>query len=184
MKTINLLPKARQEEFYYQGLLRSLWIYVAISCVTFALVFLAQFGTKLYMQNIKAGVEVKIQQLKLQVSKEENSKIKNEIAQVNNISADYNKLVAEQPKWSKVIMAFAPLPPEGVVIRTFSASLNTKAITIQGFSPTREKVQELYKRILNDTEHFTGINYPLENIAKPTDVNFHFTFTIKDELLK
>ena len=58
-----------------------------------------------------------------------------------------------------------------------------KSISINGFSPTRELVIELYNIIRNDTKDFKNINYPLENVALPKDNNFHFVFFIQDKLL-
>ena len=55
---------------------------------------------------------------------------------------------------------------------------------ISGYSPTRELVISLYNSILQDDQDFKNIDYPLENVAKAIDINFHFTFSIQDSLLK
>jgi Tfp pilus assembly protein PilN len=97
---------------------------------------------------------------------------------------DFKNLAETTPAWSKVLLAFADQVPEGVQINSFSADLTTKKITISGFAPTREQVIQLYNNINDDKNRFKDINYPLENVSKPANINFHFTFYIKDELLK
>jgi hypothetical protein len=92
--------------------------------------------------------------------------------------------LSANPKWSKVLESFAALPPEDVGITSMILDLKNKSVNISGFAPRREEVIEFYNNILADTENFYGVDYPLENVAKPTDNIFHFTFYIKDELLQ
>jgi translation elongation factor EF-4 len=60
----------------------------------------------------------------------------------------------------------------------------TKKLEVRGFSPTRELVLEFYYNIKDDTDNFASINYPLENVSRPTDVSFLFTIELKESLLK
>jgi translation elongation factor EF-4 len=71
-----------------------------------------------------------------------------------------------------------------VGITSLAVDLKTKAVTITGFAPTREKVRDFYNNIYSDTKEFHGVDFPLENVAKPTDNLFHFTFYINDDLIK
>jgi hypothetical protein len=57
-------------------------------------------------------------------------------------------------------------------------------VSITGFSPTRELVIQLYNNILQDNKDFYNVNYPFENLGKPTNVNFHFNFYLQSKLLK
>lgn len=182
MKTINLLPKARQQELRYETILHSLWIVISLSLASFAVVFLAQFGTKFYLQVEDVVIKGQVIQLKSQVDKQQNTDIKAKIQAANNLVSDYKNLSDSSPKWSKVVKAFAPLPPAGVRISTFTVDVEKKTVTIAGLAPTRELVIQLYNNILQDTADFSNIDYPLENVAQPANVAFHFTFKIKDNL--
>ena len=76
------------------------------------------------------------------------------------------------------------MPPQGVKINSFNIDPVGKSVTINGISPTRDLVIELYNNILNDSNDFYNINYPLENVVLPVNVDFHFTFFIQDKLLQ
>jgi hypothetical protein len=184
MKTINLLPKPQQQILRQEAIFRSLLSAGWLSVFSFALVILAQFGVKFYLQAEAQNIQSNIQQITAQVGKQENTADKNRITMINSIIADYKNLADASPKWSKVIKAFTKVPPDGVVIGSFTINFAQKSINITGTAPTREVVIALYNSILLDDSEFYGVDYPLENVAKPANVSFHFTFFIRDSLLK
>lgn len=184
MKTINLLPKTKQQELRYEIILHGLWVVVSLSLLSFALVFLVQFATKFYLQYENYSIKDEVAQLQAQVNKQQNTEIKAKIEAVNNLVSDYQNLAGSSPHWSKVIKAFAPLPPAGLKISSFSIDSVNRTVNINGLSPTRDLVILLYNNILKDSNDFYGIDYPLENVANPVNVSFHFTFNIQDKLLQ
>jgi len=184
MKTINLLPKIRQRELRYEIILHSLWVIATLSLVSFALVFLVQFATKFYLQFEDNAIKQQVAELQSQVDKQQNTEIKSKIEAVNNLISDYLNLAGSSPQWSKVIKAFAPLPPSGLQISTFTIDPDQKSVDITGLSPTRDLVILLYNNILQDSNDFYDIDYPLENVVNPVNVSFHFTFKIQDKLLQ
>lgn len=182
MKIINLLPKIRQQELHYEALFGRLTVVLWLAFFSFLLVLGAQLAVRLFLQQQSASVAAEISSLKSQVSRGENDQLKKTIKQYNDYISDFKNL-SSQPKWSKVLEAFAALPPQDVGITSMSIDLKNKAVTIQGFAPTREKVIEFYNNIKADSGEFFGVDYPLENVAKPTDNIFHFTFYVQDRLL-
>ena len=184
MKIINLLPKNRQQELRYEIILHGLWVTVSLSLVSFGLVFLVQSAAKFYLQSRDNAIKQQVVQLQSQVDKQQNTEIKAKIAAINNLVSDYQNLAAGSPHWSRVIKAFAPLPPPGLKISTFSIDATQNTVSITGLSPTRDLVISLYNNILADTNDFYGIDYPLENVVNPVNVSFHFTFKIQDKLLQ
>lgn len=184
MKLINLLPKSRQEEIAYEKILKNLYSAIWISLASFALVFLAQVAAKLYLQERQDAVQKNIENIKNQVDKKENAEVKQKIVMINNQIADYKNLADSVPKWSRVLKAFSVLPPQGVKINNFQVNVSARMVTINGFSPTREKVIELYNNLVEDSQNFYNVDYPLENLIRPTDVAFHYTFYIREDLLK
>jgi cell division protein FtsL len=184
MKTINLLPKLKQQDLHYEIMLSGLWTVVILSLISFALVFLAQFGTKLYLQAQTAGIKNQITELQGQVNKQQNTEVKAKVAEINNFISDYKNLQDASPKWSKVIKAFVVLPPAGIKINSFTVDFSAKAVNITGISPTRDLVISLYNNILADSKDFYKVNYPLENVLDPKNVNFHFTFYVQDKLMQ
>jgi hypothetical protein len=184
MKTINLLPKIRQQELRFESLLQSLWVIVALSLGSFVLVFLFQFGVKFYLQARAKNISQQISLLQNQFNKQQDTQIKAQVQQANNTITDFKNLADGAPKWSKVLIAFAPLPPAGVEINSFYIDPTTKAVTINGFSPTRTLVIQLYNNILQDTKDFYNIDYPLDNLTNATNVDFHFIFYIQNQLIQ
>jgi hypothetical protein len=75
------------------------------------------------------------------------------------------------------------LPPLTVHIGTLEANVTKKQITITGYGAERDPVIALHDVIFADKDHFKNVDYPLENIAQPSNISFHYTFTIQDSLL-
>ena len=184
MKIINLLPKNKQSELHFEAIYHSLWSVVIISLLSFAFVVVAQFGLKFYLKLQAERIQAEITTLQGQVNKQENASLKAKIRDINNLIADYKKLIDSSTYWSKVVEAFLPLPPKGVKITTFNINPTNKSISITGQSPTRDLVIQLYNSILADNKNFYNIDYPLENIVPATDSVFHFTFYIQNQLLQ
>jgi Tfp pilus assembly protein PilN len=183
MKIINLLPKPKQQELRYESVYHSVLVAIVIAVGILLFAVVVQVLAWAYMQREQVTVVQRIEQIKQVADKEENTALKAKILALNNEMQDFKDLSASAGQWSDVLSAFAKQIPEGVKINQFQADEKTGKITINGQSPTREAVIELYNNISRDGEHFKDIDYPLENVAKPTDVAFHFTFIVQDKFL-
>lgn len=183
-RIINLLPKEKQQELKYEAIAHGMLKVCVISAVTFGVVVLVQLGTRVYLEHQASQLAGSIDSLQAQVNKQDNATIKTKITNINNSILDAKNLRDDAPKWSHVLTAFSELPPEGVNIASFVVDSKNKLINITGRAPTREKVIEFYNAILKDTKHFSNVDYPLENVAKPTGNNFHFSFSVNEEILK
>jgi len=184
MKTINLLPKIRQSEIRLADHFRTIYLFCGISSATLLLVVVALLGTRLYLTTESTKLSGEIEVLKTAVNKQENAELKAKIAGVNNKILDFKNLADATPAWSKVFLAFSKLVPEDVGINNFSVEIEKRKVEISGFAKSREAVIQLYDNLKADTENFVDVNYPLENISKPKDVTFQFTFYMKPEILK
>ncbi len=183
MKKLNLLPSHKQSELYYEDLYHSVSVAAVLSAAILLLGILAQVGVWFYLDNKEKSVTADVETLKQQIDKTENAQLKQEIKLINNQMNDFESLAKLSPKWSAVLRAFSAQVPSGVKIGSFSAETKTGKIEISGYSPTRELVIELYNNINSDKENFRDIDYPLENVAKPTNVNFNYSFFIKEGIL-
>ena len=184
MKVINLLPKHRQQELHYVAVLHSVWIVVWLTVFSVAAVYAVQVGTQLYLKGKVVALQQEIARLKVQVEQKENTQIKAQVKADNDIVSDFKKLADGAPQWSKVIKAFAPIPPDGVKVNSFTIDPVQKSITINGFAPTRALVIQLWNNIVADNKDFYNVDYPFENVSKPTDITYHFTFYIQNSLLQ
>ncbi len=184
MRIINLLPKPKQQELRYEAIYHSLITVFWISVLSFAAVFALQYGAKLYLKYQAEQLAGNIIRLTQEVNKQDNAAVKQKITAINNVISDYKNISEQNPRWSNLLKAFVPVVPEGVHISSFIVDNKTKLVTINGYAPTRESVITLYNNILADPENFTNIDYPLENVAKPIDINFHFSFNVQPDVLK
>lgn len=183
MKRINLLPRGKQHELSYERTLYSLTVAIVIAVVILVLGVVLQFGVWSYLNRKVVASTAEIEELKRVANKSENATVKEQIKKANSQITDFNSLAARTPQWSKVLTAFVANVPDGVKITNFTADTLKSEITIGGYSPTRDLVIDLYNNINADKDHFKNINYPLENVTKPTDVKFNFTFGIVDGVL-
>lgn len=184
MRIINLLPREKQKELVYRKTFRAVIALIWFTAASFAVVLLVQFAFKAYLQGEEASLKSQIGELKKQASKEENAEIKNRVKVLNDLVADYKSLSEQVPKFSKVLRAFAPLAPEGVSINSMKIDAAERSVDLTGYSPTRELVIKFYDNMVEANADFPNIDYPLENVARPVDIAFHFTFNINPELLK
>lgn len=183
MKRINLLPQHKQSDLYYEDLYHSVTTLVVLSIVILLLGVVAQVFVWIYLDRQEKVLTTEVVELQQQIDKSENAQVKQEIREINTLMTDFESLYLSTPQWSRVLKSFARLIPDGVLISSFVADSKTGEIEISGYSPTREQVIELYNNINGDKEHFKNINYPLENVAKPVDVQFNFSFFIQDGIL-
>jgi Tfp pilus assembly protein PilN len=184
MKIINLLPRIKQQELRYEELFHSVLTAAIFGFVSLVLVVLLKVGLGVYLQQQQTAVAAQIEQTKSLSNKEENAKLKSTIDNINLQLKDYQDLSNASPLWSNALRFFAADVPDQVKITTFVADSAKKQVDIGGFAPTREQVIALYNKINEDKEHFRDIDYPLENVARATDVDFHFTFFVQDSVLK
>lgn len=184
MNIINLLPKPKQQELRYRAQLFAVRRLVLVVGASLALVALSMFVVRLYLGRFSGQVQSAIEQERGAGSTQANTELKKQIKTINGFISDYNTTTADVPHWSKLLRAFGAVVPEDLAIQTFTVDVVKKQVTIFGFSPTRDAVIELYNNILGDREHFSGVNYPLENVSRPANVSFHFTFNVQPEVLK
>lgn len=183
IKHINLLPSRKQTELYYEDLYHSTSVAVVIGVVVLLLGVAFQIFVMFYLQTKGNNLAAEIATSKQQTDKTENADQKQQIKLINSQMQDFEKLANDSPQWSKVLLAFGSLVPKSIKISNFEADAVTGKVKIIGFSPTRDAVIELYNNISADKDHFKDIDYPLENVSKPTDILFNYSFTIQDGVL-
>lgn len=177
MKVINLLPKTEQEHLDRKKLLITLRGFLLASVFSYALVVLILLGARVYLEKTLANLDYEIAEQLAIVSKEDNVQLQNQIDNINNITTDYNNLSETSPSWSNILEEFSKLVPEGIKVDTFNANTKSGKIDISGVGNTRDAVLALRSNIAK-SEIFKDIDLPLENLQKPTDAQFHYTFYV------
>ena len=183
MKRINLLPKQKQTELYFDNLFHSILVAICIAVAVLLFGIFIQIGTWLYLDQSLGLLSTEIEGVKSSSNKTENAELKNQIKSLNVQMKDFDDLAAGTPVWSTVLQSFAKQVPNGVKISMFDADATNGKIQISGYAPKRDQVIELYNNINNDRDFFKDIDYPLENVSQPTDIIFKFTFYVQDGVL-
>jgi hypothetical protein len=83
-----------------------------------------------------------------------------------------------------LLQKFALVVPVGVQVQSFAVDSGRRQVSISGIAPTRDLVILLHDNIAKDSDHFSNVDYPLENVARPKDISFHYTFQVKEDVLK
>ncbi len=182
-KVINLLPREQQRELGLRSWYRALVRFYVLALTTFVLVALLFAGTWWYLRLAEQNLAHEAENLRTKSTTQETTDLKKQIKIINNQIEDYNTLTAALPRWSVLLRQFATLVPRGAQIQNFGVDSTKRQIIISGFASTREDAIQLHDNIAADNAHFTNIDYPLENIAKPKNVGFKYSFIVKPEVL-
>ncbi len=184
MKLVNLLPKRKQQELRFERFYRACLTFLGLSWAVYLFAFAGQYATKLYLGSVEKDLVAQNSNLRRQVDKQDNASVKQQVKELNGFITDYQQLASTTPRWSKVLRAFSELPPDGVQVTSVTADVGRRTVSIRGFAPEREQVIEFYNRIRADADHFEAVDYPLENVERPRNVSFHFSFVVKDSVLR
>lgn len=182
-KVINLLPRDQQRELGLRSWYRALKRFYVLAITTFAIVVLLFAGTWWYLRLAEQNLAHEAENLRAKSTTQETTDLKKRIKTINNQIEDYNTLTAALPRWSVLLRQFATLVPQGAQVQSFGVDSTKRQVIISGFASTREASIQLHDNIARDEAHFSNIDYPLENISKPTNVGFKYSFVVKPEVL-
>lgn len=182
-KVINLLPKDQQSELGRRSWYRALIHFYMLALCLFALATLLFGGSWWYLHLAEKSLANEADDLRTRSTTQETTDLKKQIKSINNQIEDYNNLTTALPRWSVLLRELAVVVPNGVQIQNFSVDSTKRQVIIAGFASTREQAIVLHDNIAADTKYFSNIDYPLENVAKPNNVSFHYTFLVKPEVL-
>lgn len=183
-KQINLLPKSKLRQLELRSWFFGLLALYVIAGISFGIVLVAQGGVMWYLRTRVKSLEAETEVLRQFASAKESTDIRKQVTLVNNRVNDYNTLAKNTTRWSKLLLLFSEVVPPGVQIQSFAVDSTKKQVAVNGFAPTRELVIRLHDNIAAKKEYFTKLDYPLENVSRPTNILFHYTFTVQEAALK
>ncbi len=183
-KQINLLPKEQLKELRWRA-----WYFASVRFYIFSIigviiVLVAHVFVYVYLNVVGKKLAAETEILRTETSTSDIVELKKKVKDINNLIKDYNLLSADVPKWSVLLSMFSKLVPAGVQIQNFTVDNSKKVVSITGTASTRDAVILLHDNIAGDSDNFSSIDYPLENVSKPRDVTFHFSFKVNDSVLK
>ena len=182
MKIINLLPPAEQKIIKLERINSYFKRFLLLAIIIFILMISGFIAWRFYLQSTLSNIDTDIVKAEALISSQDNQKTKAEVERNNDIITDYNTFAAANPNWSPVLEAFAALVPKEVLVTNFSANTKTGKIDISGTGLNRDAVLQLRSNILA-TSQFRNINLPLENLQKPKNTPFNYTFFLAPNVL-
>lgn len=183
MKQVNLaVPEDRQLLKFL--ILRRLGLRVVLIGFMFVLTAIALSGVSVwYVLRVQKQALAEISELQKKENVSDYGKVRDEIKEINNFIGDTSTIFERVPKFSRATDAIFKVLPSDISLQSLSFEVSKKQVVITGFSPTRESVLELHRRISTDKQTFAQIDYPLENLARPKNVPFFFTVTFADKII-
>jgi Tfp pilus assembly protein PilN len=183
MRSANLLPREEKELLEKERLLLAVRRFIIFSALSYAIVFGMLFTAGLYDRLLLESVDSQIQQEDTGEAKKANAELKTKIDRYNSIFNDYNTIAANNPEWSNVLLEFAGLVPADIVIQSFNANTASGKIEVSGFARNRDSVLKL-RDDLQNSDYFKNTDFPLENLTKPGNLSFRYTFFLEENVLK
>ena len=165
MITLNLLPPNKKQELQLARLytvIKNLIVLILLLTIIIAITLLF---TKITLQNHFNKI-VEQTTLTTKFSRLFNKDIRafnKQLAEVEKIQKDYIS-------WINFFVKFNKLVPEEVSI--YDLSLNNDKILITGLAKTREKLL-FFKNNLENSDLFSEVVVPLENILKKENIDFN-----------
>lgn len=172
MISLNLLPFSRKEIFHWRQQTKKV-ISRGIKTI-FLLIF---FVIPLYMIDFYLTEEIKVLGAQIESSESTESmrqlnSIEKSFKEINSTLVKINKFSEDQIYWEDIFSKISLNIPLNVQL--FSLQIESDGVfSITGNAKTREDVLELGKRF-KDSDSFSDIQTPLDNLIKKEDINFRF----------
>ena len=98
---------------------------------------------------------------------------------IDNLNSSLSALKKIQDKKSDLYGVLDKVDTElfkQVKIYSLQIDRESKLITVSGFAPQRENLVEI-RDAIDASPDYKEVEFPLANLANPTNINFHFSFT-------
>ncbi len=166
MITLNLLPYSKRKEIEIKkGSRLVLFLFVAVSFFFFLTValILVHFSLAKQINNLKF--------------KAVSGEIKNQLASLNKKVSVLEQIQDKFFLYSDSLVDFAVLVPYGVTIEEMTISKTDGVINVKGTASARDDLIQ-FKKNLDESERFSEVKSPIENILSEEHINFQITAKI------
>lgn len=176
---VSLLPVGTEEAYAYQrattfaALLRNLVIGVSL------FFFVAYLATYLFMFSLSKNTTEQLTTLSAGAVPPELAQKEQQVNDINALTETGAGFLAQMPIWSSVLTELVARTPNGITISTFTAPSFTGSMSLAGTAINRSALNS-YKKILQDSPLFDGVDIPLNNIEKKDSIPFTASFRLKN----
>ncbi|MBI4363608.1 MAG: PilN domain-containing protein [Candidatus Doudnabacteria bacterium] len=173
MRIINLLPKVEQREIKLDVITRQVVNFWSVVAISILIVFLLSLGGQFYLRQQIASVDRLIAQQREALKSSDTQELEKQVTDLNAQIRLINQLKSQHLEWSKALVELAVLLPSDMQITVLSLDRETGQISILGNAGSRESVIKFWASV-KKSSYFTGIDFPLANLEKPSSITFTF----------
>ncbi len=177
-KYINLLPPEELKFKAQREFARQLWLFGVVFLASLVALAAVLFGAEVYLQRQLRMKSEAIAVRSAELTSLEESQLQDELGTINRNLENFQILQREQMKWSGAFEELAQLLPRGLTLDSLIFTREEKKIEIAGRAATREEVLALRENLLA-SQHFKGVNFPLQNLERARDVPWRYRFYLK-----
>lgn len=176
MIKMNLLPPEQKKRIklliLYQNIISSgLLLFLMFLLLT---IFLGGTLTFLNSQYLAFEKDINDQQSRI-IQTETLKTIQNRINELNEGLLAIRKIQDNKSDLYNVLDSINEEIFQGVKIYSLQIENDSKLITVSGYASSRENLVAI-RKILNNNPHYKEVEFPLSNLANPTNINFRFSF--------
>ena len=107
-----------------------------------------------------------------------NKLLTDKIMALNSKIGVLHRIQAENYSWTGLLIKLANLTPQGVAILQFNGQIRAKQFNLHGYAKTRDSYLE-FRSKLEESDHFSNLDFPLSDILKKEDITFEIKGTLK-----
>lgn len=179
MLKLNLLPPQGKKEAKLEMINQTImsfgiiiFLFLLISAL---LVFVSQVFLNMNLEELEDKITFEQSREQIKTIEDLESRIK----YLNERLILLDSLQDKQSKFSDTLEKIIQEMPLGIQLHSLSINKELKKITLTGYAPAREQVLEI-KDNLEKSAVWTDVYAPLSNFVDPRDIDFQFSFLIKD----
>ena len=178
MIKLNLLPPEEKQEIAGQKAFRRT-LAGGFSGLAFVLIFLAILGSTWFYSLIQLrSIQEIVSELEASPQNQIFRDIKKEIDGINQKMQAFDKLKSQENDYSFYLQRLTELVNPGIKFN--SVRLDGTKVSLSGRSSTREALLS-FKSALESSADFQNVNAPLSNFLKQNDIDFTFSFELKNQ---
>lgn len=177
-RIVSFLPASTNQIFQYRKAINFSKIAATVMSAAAIFFILAYAGTWFFMSSLASKADNHIQALNTPLPPED-AQIQNQMVHLNSVVSTTSQILLARPQWSKVIVELNSRVTPGIIITNADFTGPSLPLSITGVAQSRTVLNN-FKNSLQQSQMFTAIQLPLNNLDQLANIPFSITFSLKD----